>query len=198
MPQGDAADQEARASDRKVFIGGVPFGIDQQQIREDFMQFGDIEDVYLPSDRNTGKLRGFAFVTYREPGTAKGAAQAMHGRDYHGRTITVNLARPRDTLPYGATSSFATSSDGPEGPRRRPQDYDRALEDRRRDEERARSRMLTDQALGRHRDRSRSPNRYGPDDPTAALANPYSHGNSHDGTGRYGERDPRPRQDYYD
>ena len=92
MPQGDAADQEARASDRKVFIGGVPFGIDQQQIREDFMQFGDIEDVYLPSDRNTGKLRGFAFVTYREPGTAKGAAQAMHGRDYHGRTITVNLA----------------------------------------------------------------------------------------------------------
>ena len=47
---------------RKVFVGGIPFGVDMHNIREDFGRFGEIEDVYLPTDKMTGKLRGFGFV----------------------------------------------------------------------------------------------------------------------------------------
>ena len=66
---------------RKVFVGGIALGVDQQGVREAFEKFGDIEDVYLPSDRNTGKLRGFGFVTYRDPRDAEDAAKEMHGCD---------------------------------------------------------------------------------------------------------------------
>ena len=72
---GGAAD----ADGRKVFVGGIPFGVDQQGIREDFGRFGDIEDVYLPTDKMTGKLRGFGFVTFKDGRAAQDASDAMHG-----------------------------------------------------------------------------------------------------------------------
>ena len=65
------------ADGRKIFVGGISFGVDQQTIREDFGRFGEIEDVYLPSDRETGKLRGFGFVTFREPRAAEEASSSM-------------------------------------------------------------------------------------------------------------------------
>ncbi|EOD31364.1 hypothetical protein EMIHUDRAFT_77886, partial [Emiliania huxleyi CCMP1516] len=81
---------------RKIFIGGLPHEADQETIREDFGRYGEIEDVYLPRDRETGKPKGFGFVTYRDHRDASEAATAMGGRDYRGRSITCNIARPRE------------------------------------------------------------------------------------------------------
>ena len=67
------------ADGRKVFVGGIPFGVDQHNIREDFGKFGEIEDVYMPMDRETGKYRGFGFVTFASPRDAEEASQAMNG-----------------------------------------------------------------------------------------------------------------------
>lgn len=64
---------------RKVFVGGIPIGIDQHNVREDFGRYGEIEDVYLPTDKVTGKLRGFGFVTFRDPTAAQEVSQAMNG-----------------------------------------------------------------------------------------------------------------------
>jgi len=64
---------------RKVFVGGIPFGVDMHNIREDFGRFGEIEDVYLPTDKMTGKLRGFGFVTFKDPRDAEQASSEMHG-----------------------------------------------------------------------------------------------------------------------
>ena len=64
---------------RKVFVGGIPFGVDQHNVREDFGKYGEIEDVYLPQDRETGKLRGFGFVTFRDSRDANDAAKALNG-----------------------------------------------------------------------------------------------------------------------
>ena len=116
----------ADADGRKVFVGGIPFGVEQNDIRQDFGKFGDIEDVYLPTDRETGKLRGFGFITFGSARDAEEASQEMNGcvhalgretkagkprrchltptacvshpcrRDYRGRDITVNIARPRE------------------------------------------------------------------------------------------------------
>jgi len=75
-------------------------GIDQYTIRDDFSRFGDIEDCFVPMDREVpGKLRGFAFVTYRDAEAATDAVRDMHGRNYHGREITVNVAKPRGPDP---------------------------------------------------------------------------------------------------
>mmetsp|Transcript_5415 Transcript_5415/g.9062 ORF Transcript_5415/g.9062 Transcript_5415/m.9062 type:complete len:198 (+) Transcript_5415:32-625(+) len=81
---------------RKIFIGGLPFSADEDLIRDDFGKYGEIEDVYLPKERDTGKLRGFGFVTYRDTRDAQDASDDMTGRDYHGREITVNIAKPRE------------------------------------------------------------------------------------------------------
>ena len=65
------------ADGRKIFVGGIPFGVDKPQVHDDFGRFGEIEDVYLPTDRETNKLRGFGFVTFRDPRDASEAASAM-------------------------------------------------------------------------------------------------------------------------
>jgi len=80
---------------RKIFIGGLPFEADDDMIRRDFGKFGDIEDIYLPKEPGSGKLRGFGFVTYRDERDANDASDEMTGREYHGRAITVNIAKPR-------------------------------------------------------------------------------------------------------
>lgn len=168
------------AQETKVFVGGIPFGIDQHTIKEDFMRFGEIEDVFLPTDRETGKLRGFAFVTYRNSKDAHDAAGSMHGRDYHGRQITVNIAKPRDPTsegkgkgkgdggPPAGTSSYSYS---------RPRDYERGYDDR--------QRYAEDRNGGREgpgADRERDHHDAGDDD---RFTPRYSHGNSYDGSGKY-------------
>jgi len=67
------------AEGRKIFVGGIPFGVDEETVRQDFGKFGQIEDVYLPTDKVTGKLRGFGFVTYKDPRDAQEASDQMHG-----------------------------------------------------------------------------------------------------------------------
>jgi hypothetical protein len=64
---------------RKVFVGGIPFGVEKRDIQEDFSKFGPIEDVYLPMDRETRKPRGFGFVTFVDARDANEAVSAMHG-----------------------------------------------------------------------------------------------------------------------
>ena len=184
----DAARDAALGEDRKVFVGGIPFGVDQNVVREDFMQFGDIEDVYLPIDRDNGKLRGFAFVTYRYSKDAHAACGAMHGRDYHGRQITVNIAKPRGPREDGKGSGPPAGSNSSQYSYSRPRDYDRGFDERRHDGD---SRQSGSNVRDRDRDErdERDGDRFAPR---------YSHGNSYDGSGRYGDRDPRPARQYYD
>jgi len=188
-----------RPEERKVFVGGIPFGVDQHVVKEDFMRFGEIEDVYLPTDRETNKLRGFAFVTFRNSQDAHEAAGAMHGRDYHGRQITVNIAKPRDNRPpEGAKgsggSSFAYS---------RPRDYDRGWDDRQRFEDEKRGGRGDGGGYRNHGadERERDHHDDGGDRDGGRedrFLPRYTHGNSYDGTGRYGDRDPRPAREFYD
>ena len=67
------------AEGRKIFVGGLPFEVEKEALHADFGKFGEIEDVYLPTERETGKMRGFGFVTYRDGRDAEDAAKDMHG-----------------------------------------------------------------------------------------------------------------------
>jgi RNA recognition motif-containing protein len=77
-----------------IYVGNLPFSVDEDQIRELFSAYGTVESVNLITDRETGRLRGFGFVDMSSGG--EDAIAALNQYELDGRTLTVNLARPRE------------------------------------------------------------------------------------------------------
>lgn len=80
---------------RRLFVGGLSWDTSGAQLQSAFSQFGEVLEAAVIKDRNTGKSRGFGFVTFREPLEAAAAAKAMDGADIDGRHIKVNPAEDR-------------------------------------------------------------------------------------------------------
>lgn len=79
----------------KLFIGSLPWSINNDTLRELFAQYGEITDAVVIVDRETRRSKGFGFVTFSTPEAAK-AALEMDGKEVEGRTIVVNVAKPRE------------------------------------------------------------------------------------------------------
>lgn len=86
--------EDMTTNKKKLFVGNLPFSATEDQVRDNFGQFGEIVDCKLISDRMTGRSKGFAFVEFAEEAQADAAAQAMNGKDMGGRAMVVNVARP--------------------------------------------------------------------------------------------------------
>lgn len=80
---------------KKLFIGSLSWGTDEYSLRSCFEQFGELEEVKVITDRDTGRSRGFGFVTFAEADHANQAIAEMDGKELDGRTIVVNEARDR-------------------------------------------------------------------------------------------------------
>jgi hypothetical protein len=80
----------------KMYVGNLPFSASELDVREHFSQYGDVSDVYLPMDRESGRPRGFAFVTMATPEAMTAAINGANGVDFQGRNLTVNEARPKE------------------------------------------------------------------------------------------------------
>ncbi len=78
----------------KIYVGNLPYNVSEQDLESAFEQFGDIEEIIIIKDRNTGRSKGFGFVTFGDQATAEKALE-MNGKDFHGRSITVNMAREK-------------------------------------------------------------------------------------------------------
>ena len=83
------------SEDAKVFIGGLSYSAEEADIREVFEKFGAVAEVIIPTDRETGKPRGFGFVKYEEKADAEEAIKATDQSELCGRTVTVNMSKPR-------------------------------------------------------------------------------------------------------
>lgn len=79
----------------KIFVGGLSWGTDDDGLREAFSAFGDVTDAVVIKDRDTGRSRGFGFVTFSSNEEASSARDAMNGAELDGRTLNVDLARER-------------------------------------------------------------------------------------------------------
>lgn len=79
----------------KLFIGSLPWSISSEALSELFSQYGEITDAVVISDRETGRSKGFGFVTFSSEESAN-AALEMDGREVEGRAIIVNIAKPRE------------------------------------------------------------------------------------------------------
>jgi cold-inducible RNA-binding protein len=82
----------------KLYVGNMSFKTTETDLRNAFGQFGSITDVYIANDRETGRPRGFAFVTFSTDTESKLAAEKMNGVDLDGRQLTVNEAKPKEEM----------------------------------------------------------------------------------------------------
>ncbi len=78
----------------RLFVGNISFRATPDLLRAEFGAFGEVADVYLPTDRETGRMRGFAFVTMATDQGAEAAIAGMNGKPLEGRPLVVNEARP--------------------------------------------------------------------------------------------------------
>ncbi len=79
---------------KRIYVGNLPFTATADDVREVFARHGRVNDVSLPTDRETGRPRGFGFVEM-EDADADTAIEALDGTDMGGRALRVNEARPR-------------------------------------------------------------------------------------------------------
>ncbi len=79
----------------KLYVGNLSYSTSQDTLQAEFSTHGQVEDVAVIMDRETGRPRGFAFVTMANDDEARAAIEGLNGREVDGRTITVNEARPK-------------------------------------------------------------------------------------------------------
>ncbi|HVY68307.1 MAG TPA: RNA-binding protein [Verrucomicrobiae bacterium] len=80
----------------KLFVGNLSFNTTENDLHDAFAAHGTVVEANLMMDRMSGRSRGFAFVTMGSPDEAQKAIQAMNGTSLDNRTITVNIARPKE------------------------------------------------------------------------------------------------------
>ena len=80
---------------RKLYVGNLPYSVDQQSLHDMFSQCGTVDSVNVITDRDTGQSKGFAFVEMSSDSEAQKAMQDLNGSNINGRDIKVNEAKPR-------------------------------------------------------------------------------------------------------
>ncbi|MGE5480625.1 MAG: RNA recognition motif domain-containing protein [Chloroflexota bacterium] len=81
-----------------IYVGNLPYSAKEDQIRELFAQYGDVQSVKLVADRDTGRMKGFGFVEMSDDTGAR-AIEALDNFELNGRSLKVNEARPREERP---------------------------------------------------------------------------------------------------
>ncbi len=79
-----------------IYVGNLSFDATEDEVRELFAAFGQVTSVSLIKDKFTGRPRGFGFVEMANDGEAQKAIAELHGKDFKGRSMTINQARPRE------------------------------------------------------------------------------------------------------
>ena len=79
----------------KIYVGNLSFKTTEDGLRNVFEAHGTVDEVAIVTDRETGRSRGFGFVTMNDNGQAQAAINALNGQDFEGRPLTVNEARPK-------------------------------------------------------------------------------------------------------
>tara|TARA_R110002049_G_scaffold132632_1_gene291770 strand:- start:2210 stop:2638 length:429 start_codon:yes stop_codon:yes gene_type:complete len=85
----------------KMYVGNLTFEVTEAEVRELFSEHGPVNEVALIMDRDTNRPRGFAFVTMNSKEGMDNAIAQLDGKDFNGRALTVNEARPREDRPSG-------------------------------------------------------------------------------------------------
>ena len=109
----------------KLYVGNLPYSTVDSDLQTLFAQAGTVKSAQVIKDRQSGRSKGFGFVEMSSDAEAQNAITMFHGKDYSGRPLTVNIARPREDRPGGGGGGGFRSGGG-----RRPGGGDRDRERR--------------------------------------------------------------------
>jgi RNA recognition motif-containing protein len=94
-----------------IYIGNLSFQATEDDLREVFAEYGEVSRISLPTDRETGRKRGFAFVEMKDEAKEDAAIADLDGAEWLGRELKVNKAKPRENrAPSGGGRSYSNSS----------------------------------------------------------------------------------------
>jgi RNA recognition motif-containing protein len=88
-----------------IFVGNMSYETTEDEIRQAFQAYGEVTSAAIIMDRATGRSKGFGFVEISDPAKAQAAIAALNLQEMHGRTLTVNEARPRGDSGAGSRGS---------------------------------------------------------------------------------------------
>ena len=86
---------------QKLYVGNLNFEANEDQVRELFSAYGDVQEVKIVMDRFTGRSRGFAFVRFDSADSAAKAKEALNGQPFQGKTLVIDIARTEQREPRG-------------------------------------------------------------------------------------------------
>ncbi|HSL28881.1 MAG TPA: RNA-binding protein [Anaerolineales bacterium] len=108
----------------KLYVGNLPYNTVDDDLQTLFSQAGTVKSAQVIRDRASGRSKGFGFVEMSSSEEAQSAINMFHQKDYNGRPLTVNLARPREDRPGGGGGGFRSGAGRRgDGDRERRRDY---------------------------------------------------------------------------
>ena len=96
----------------KLYVGNLPFSADEAQLRDLFSAYGEISELAMITDRDTGRSKGFAFITFATQQAAEKALE-QDGKDLGGRNMRVNIAQEREKKGGGRGGNRGGRGGGP-------------------------------------------------------------------------------------
>lgn len=100
-----------------MYVGNLSFDSTERDLRELFASHGEVTDVFMPIDRDSGRPRGFAFVTMDSSAGMSSAISALDGKDFQGRALAVNEAKPQGSMGGGGGGGGYRGNNGGGGKR---------------------------------------------------------------------------------
>ena len=97
--QMDATGRLSREINVNIYVGNLAYSVTEEQLRDAFGQFGEVDKVSIIMDRMTGRSKGFGFVEMQEDSEAEAAIRGLNEQPINGRAVRVNEARPREERP---------------------------------------------------------------------------------------------------
>lgn len=98
-----------------IYVGNLSYDVTQDDLTQTFGEYGTVKRVHLPTDRETGRMRGFAFVEMEADSEEEAAIEALDGAEWMGRDLKVNKARPRENNRGSSRGSFGGNRGGYSG-----------------------------------------------------------------------------------
>lgn len=102
----------------ELFVAQLDWSVEEHELTELFMQYGQVLSARIPIDKMTGKKRGFAFVAMESPDQAQAAINGLNQQDFRGRQLVVKLAEPKAPRSQGGGYGGGSRGDGYGGQRR--------------------------------------------------------------------------------
>lgn len=93
----------------RIFVGNLPYSVREEELREHFSAAGSVINVILPTDRETGRQRGFAFIDFNDRTQAEEAIRRFNNQSFKGRSLAVKEALAKEARPQSATAPRSLS-----------------------------------------------------------------------------------------